>query len=237
LTLFIITQLRRANPLLELRVFGSGGFTRTIVVLWTTQFALFGTQFLIPQLLQNLRGYSAFDAGLVMLPYAVATGLVMQLSGRLFDKFGARWLAISGLGIIAFALFLLSRVSMDTNVGMILLPIVLQGIGAGLCMMPLNTSLLKSAPQHLVSRVTSLTSALQQVVVSFAIAGLATVLTSKEKDYAKSGIQMDAWSHAFHDTFLVVMLIAVAGAILGFIIRKPKTESNKATEVNVTVEL
>jgi MFS family permease len=228
--------LRRANPLLELRVFGSGSFTRTILVVWTAQFALFGTQFLFPQLLQNLRGYSAFDAGLIMLPYAVATGLFMQISGRLFDKFGARWLAISGLGIIAIALFLLSRVSTDTNVGMILLPIVLQGIGAGLCMMPLNTSLLKSAPPHLVSRVTSLSSALQQVVVSFAVAGLATVLTSKEKDYAKSGLQTDAWSHAFHDTFLVVMLIAIAGAILGFIIRKPKTEKNEATEVNVIVE-
>jgi EmrB/QacA subfamily drug resistance transporter len=237
LALFVITQLRRTNPLLELRVFGSGSFTRTIFVLWTAQFALFGTQFLLPQLLQNLRGYSAFDAGLIMLPYAVATGLVMQLSGRLFDKFGVRWLAISGLGIVAFALFLLSRVSTDTNVGMILLPIVLQGVGTGLCMMPLNTSLLKSAPQHLVSRVTSLTSALQQVVVSFAVAGLATVLTSKAKVYTESGSQMDAWPHAFHDTFLVVMSIAIAGAILGFIIRKPKADSTKAAaEVNVIVE-
>lgn len=236
LLLFIITQLRSGNPLLELRVFGSGNYTKGIVVLWTAQFALFGTQFLIPQLLQNLRGFSAFDAGLVMMPYAVTVALVMQVSGRLFDRFGVRWLAITGLGVVAVALFLLSRVSADTPIGMILLPITLQGAGVGLCMMPLNTSLLKAAPQHLVSRVTSLNSALQQVVVSFAIASLATVLTSKVKIYTESGLRLDAWPRAFHDTFLVVMFIAITGAALGFMIRKPKTDNNTVAEVKVIVE-
>lgn len=228
LALFVVTQLRRANPLLELRVFGSGSFTGGIIVLWTAQFALFGSLFLIPQLLQNMRGYSAFNTGLIMLPYAVAAGSVMQLSGRLYDKIGARWLAVTGLGVVAVATFMLSRISPDTNIGIVIGSIILLGAGMGCCMMPLNTNLLKSAPQHLVGRVTSLSSALQQVVVSFSVAGLATVLTSGVKDYSAAGSKSGVWSHAFHDTFHIIMLIAIAGSILGFIIRNPKKNDNNA---------
>jgi hypothetical protein len=53
LVLFVVTQLRQAHPLLELRVFR---FTRGILALWMLQFTLFGTLFLIPQFLQNVKG-------------------------------------------------------------------------------------------------------------------------------------------------------------------------------------
>lgn len=111
----------------------SGSFARGILVLWVAQIAFFGTQFLIPQFLQNVRGYSAFEAGLIMLPYELALGAVMQLAGRLFDKFGVRWLAIIGIALLAIAGFLLSRASTDTGIGAIILPIIVLGFGTGLC--------------------------------------------------------------------------------------------------------
>jgi hypothetical protein len=98
----------------------------------------------------------------------------------------------------------------------------------GLCMMPLNTHLLKAAPQHLVSRVTSLTSAMQQVMVSLSIASLSTIMTSRLKAGLSSGTlsHTDAWSHAFHVTFLVVLSISVLGILLALLIRKPQAAAN-----------
>jgi EmrB/QacA subfamily drug resistance transporter len=226
LLLFVIAQLRRSNPLLELRVFASGSFTRGIIVLWTAQFAMFGSLFLIPQMLQNMRGYSAFDTGLIMVPYALAVGSVVQLTGRLFDKIGIRWIAVTGLSIAAVAEFILSQITPDTGLGTILFSIMLLGIGLGCCMMPLNTNVMKLAPLHLVGRVTSLSNAFQQVVVSFAVAGLSTALTSMFNNFADSGSNAVIWSQAFHGTFLIIMIIAIAGAILGFFLYKPKSESN-----------
>jgi EmrB/QacA subfamily drug resistance transporter len=225
LILFVNAQLRRSNPLLELRVFASGSFTKGIIVLWTATFGVFGSLFLIPQMLQNMRGYSAFETGLIMLPYAVAVASVVQVTGRLFDKIGIRWIAVTGLSIAAVAEFMLSRITPDTGLGTIVFSIILLGTGLGCCMMPLNTNLMKVAPQHLVGRVTALSNALQQVVVSFAVAGLSTALTSRFNNFAGSGSNTVIWSQAFHDTFLIVMTIAIVGAIISFFLHKQKPEN------------
>ncbi|PNB76759.1 MFS transporter, partial [Pseudomonas sp. FW305-BF6] len=81
---------------------------------------------------------------------------------------------------------------------------------------------LQSAPRHLVSRVTSLTSAAQQVMVSFAVAGMAGFLTSSTKDYmTKIANPLEAMISAYGDTFLLAAGIALAGAVLSIILRKP----------------
>ena len=101
LILFIIVELRHQNPLLELRVFKSSDFTRGIILAWVSQIALFGAMILIPLYLQQIKGYTALETGLILLPQALASGVGMPLGGRLFDKIGARPLAFVGLGIIS----------------------------------------------------------------------------------------------------------------------------------------
>ncbi|MFD1907050.1 MFS transporter [Paenibacillus rhizoplanae] len=103
----------------------------------------------------------------------------MPLGGRLFDKIGARPLVFVGLSIISTALFLLSGVTVDTSLPLIILSLVMMGLGMGLSMMPVNTHVLNSAPREWVNRVTPLTAAAQQVVVSFAVAGMTGYLTSQ----------------------------------------------------------
>ncbi len=146
----------------------------------------------------------------------------MQLAGRLFDKFGIRWLAITGCGLLAAATFLFSRLSGDASLGIIIPPLVLMGAGMGLCMMPLNTHVMKSAPLHLATRVSSLTSAMQQVITSLAVAGMTTSLTRSVGKHLQSGgpDHTTAWMYAYSHAFSIIMFIAVFGVILGFFIRK-----------------
>lgn len=229
LVLFVFSQLYRKNPLLELRVFGSGSFTRGILMLWIAVFTQYGTLFLIPQVLQNAQNYSAFESGLIMLPYAIVAALSNQLGGRLFDKFGVRPVAIAGMGILAIAVYLFSRVSPDTGMLVTILLILLISSSVGLCVMPLYTHLLKVAPDHLVTRVSSLSSATQQVVVSFTIAGLASLLASRFKEHRGPGMitQVEAWSQAFSDTFIVIILMAITGILLGLTMRTTKAVNQK----------
>jgi len=228
LLLFILVELRQKQPLLELRVFRSSDFTRGILLAWLAQIALFGSMIITPLYLQQVKGYTALETGLILLPQALASGIFMPISGRLFDKIGARPLALTGLGIISAGLFLLSQVTVDTSLGMILLSLFLMGAGMGLTMMPVNTHVLNAAPRKLVSRVTPLTTAAQQVVVSFAVAGLTGYLTSHitthMKDVAKGITPAEAVTAGFGDTFFLSACLAVAGFLFSFLLRKPKNK-------------
>jgi EmrB/QacA subfamily drug resistance transporter len=179
LILFIIAELRSKTPLLELRVFKSADFSVGILVQWIAQFGLYGALFLMPQFLQQARGFAPFDTGLTLLPQALASGLMMPIAGMLFDKIGVRWLVVAGLCLVSGALYQYSHVDMTTQSRDLILPLIMCGAGMGMMMMPMNSHLIGKAPRELVSRVTSLTSAMQQVINSLAVATLVTILTSQ----------------------------------------------------------
>ncbi|MDB5053173.1 MAG: transporter [Bacilli bacterium] len=224
LILFVIVELRQKQPILELRVFKSIDFSRGIVIQWISQIALFGTMFMIPLFLQSARNLSAFDTGLIMLPQAIAAGVFMPISGKLFDKIGARPLVMAGMAIVTFATFLLTRISALDATSALILPLSLLGAGMGLFMMPLNTHLIQASPQNLVGRVTSLTNAAQQVMSSFAVAGLSTILASRLTKLTPKDTQPtpESWTNAFGHTFQILVVIAIIGTVLGILLRKPK---------------
>ncbi|NGM81369.1 DHA2 family efflux MFS transporter permease subunit [Paenibacillus sp. 7124] len=227
LLLFIIVELRQKNPLLELRVFGSSDFTRGIFLAWVTQAALFGSMLFVPLYLQQIRQYSSLETGLILLPQALASGIGMPLGGRLFDKIGARPLAFVGLTIISTGLYLLSGITVDTSLPFIMLCLGLMGLGMGLTMMPVNTHVLNAAPRHLVGRVTPLTTAAQQVIVSFAVAGmtgyLTTRITAHMTEAGKDANPLVAAVMGYDDVFFFTSCIAAAGVLISLILRKPKT--------------
>ncbi|RKP55064.1 DHA2 family efflux MFS transporter permease subunit [Cohnella endophytica] len=225
LLLFVAVELtRKKEPLLELRVFKSSLFARGIVVQWVLQFVMFGIIFMIPYFMQRLMGMSAFHAGIWTLPQALAAGLFMPIGGRLYDKIGARPLVITGLTIVTVGAFLISRIDATDSAWAFLFPRVLLGMGMGMSFLPLNTYLIQSAPSNLVSRVTSLTSAAQQVVTSFAIAGLTTIIANRTLTHVTEGLkpEPDAMAHAFQDTYRILAVIAVVGLALGLTLRKLK---------------
>jgi len=237
---FIFVELRAKIPLLELRVFRSVDFSFGIFVQWIVQFSLFGTIFLLPQFLQQARGFGALDTGLTLFPQALASACLMPLGGFLFDRIGVRWLVVFGLGLVSGAIYQYTQVDMSTEGKDLLLPLIMAGGGMGLMMMPLNSHLVSKAPRDLVSRVTSLTSALQQVISSLAVATVVTILTSHLKSLiadnpAAAGGGADAAKamlalapQAFDYTFRVMFVVALCGSVLGFLLRRGKKPQGEA---------
>ncbi|WP_217597266.1 DHA2 family efflux MFS transporter permease subunit [Cohnella sp. GbtcB17] len=229
---FIFVELRQKQPLLELKVFKSSDFTRSIVLAWIVQLALFGAMLIVPLYLQGVMHYSALETGWILMPQALCAGIGMPISGRLFDKIGARPLAFAGLTVISVSLFALSGISLDTPLWKIILCVCFIGLGMGFSMMPLNTHVLNSAPRHLVGRVTPLTTAAQQVVVSFAVAGLTGYLTSQiaahTADAGAAANPLSAVVAGYGDTFFLSACIVAAGVALTLLLRKPKRQEEGA---------
>jgi len=205
---------------------GSALFRRAILTQWLAGLGMFGTMFLIPLFLQQVRGYSPFETGLATLPQALVAAVFMQIGGRLFDRRGARFPVPVGLALVTAAMLWLSTISPTTSTTDLIAPLSIWGAGMGLAMMALNTYLLNSAPPGLVSRVTSLVNALFSVVISLGVAGSATILQSRTASHvAELGEGARAATLAFDNTFLVAACIAAAAALVALTLRRPAAPS------------
>jgi EmrB/QacA subfamily drug resistance transporter len=223
---FIARELTTTQPLLELRVFKNRDFSLAIMTQWLMIAGMFGTFFLIPVFLQQVRGYSPFQTGLITLPNALVAAMTMPLAGRLFDKVGARPLVFAGLLIVMTAFWMLSGLSAATSVWDLMVPLAVMGGGMGLAMMPLGTHVLNTAPRNLVSRVTSLTGSCQNVVASLAIASFTTLLQNRfVANAGGEALTLEAEARSFGDVYGYALLVMVLAAASTLLLRRPSSPS------------
>ena len=115
---FAIVELYVAkSPLLDLRLFGKRVFLNASLLGYVSTIALFGAEFLMPLYLQALRGLTALQTGLILLPMAVTGGIMVTIAGRLYDKVGPRPLMAVGFGILMINTWQLSQLRADTPLG------------------------------------------------------------------------------------------------------------------------
>jgi EmrB/QacA subfamily drug resistance transporter len=232
LALFVWRELTIAEPVLELRVFRHRDFSLGILTQWAAVAAMFGTFFLMPLYLQQVRGYGAFETGLYTLPIAIASALFMQVGGRVFDRVGPRPPVLLGMTLIGASLWLLSGLGGATTGEQLRVPLALLGAGMG-SMMVLNTHLLTVVPRDLVGRVTSLTSAMQNVIASLGIATSATILQARvparlgEAMVAAGGapapdLAANATASAFGDVYRAALVVVALGWCLVWTLRRTR---------------
>ncbi len=183
LALFVFVELRIAHnggqPLLNLSVFSNGPFLSSNIASAFVTFALYGGLFVVPLYLQNLRGLSAYQAGLILLPQAFASMIAVVFGGRLVDRFGVRLVVIPGLLLMAFANWELSHLSLSIPYGSLQVILALRGFSIGLCMQPLMVSALSEIKPRMLSEASSLNTALRFVFSSLTVAVIATLLQTQ----------------------------------------------------------
>lgn len=180
LIIFVINELLHPEPLMDLRVFKYMPFTMSMFISIFTTMAMFGVVFIIPLYLQNLRGFSPIQTGLIMFPSAIVMGIMMPIGGKLGDKFGVKALIIVGSSITAFATYLMAGVNIDTPMNTISFLLVIRAFGLGLCMMTASTEGMNSIPHHLISRATAVNSTIRQIASSISITYLVGVMTAHQ---------------------------------------------------------
>ncbi|MBU3155416.1 DHA2 family efflux MFS transporter permease subunit [Clostridium estertheticum] len=183
---FVINELTHDNPLLELRIFKELNFSISQGLSIITTLAMMGGMYVLPLFLQNVRGFTAMETGMIMFPSAIASGIMMPISGALFDKFGAKALTITGLIIVGIASYKFTFLSMGMSKETITMLNLIRGVGMGLCMMPVNTAGMNCIPPHLTAKASALSNTIRQVTSSLSVTIMTSLIQSRNSfNYAK----------------------------------------------------
>ncbi|MCE4047388.1 DHA2 family efflux MFS transporter permease subunit [Bacillus sp. Au-Bac7] len=186
LAVFIMRQLKMEEPLLDLRVYKYPMFALGSVIAIVNAVAMFSGMILTPAYVQNVRGISPLDSGLMMLPGAVIMGIMSPITGRAFDKFGPRVLAVIGLAITGVSTYMLAHLQIDSTHAYIILVYTLRMFGMSMVMMPIMTNGLNQLPTRLNPHGTAVNNTAQQVSGSIGTAILVTIMNTVTKNEAES---------------------------------------------------
>ncbi len=179
LVVFIIYELTRSDPLLNVRLFALPQFFIANVVGWVSTIALFGAEFMLPLYLQNLRNMSAVDTGLLLMPQGLSVAIAGPLAGRLVDRIGARYVSMFGFALLAFNTWQLSQITLTTSFDTLKLLLVIRGLALGCTMQPTQLSAMAVVPAQFRTNASSLNNAMRNVFQSFGVAMLSTVVTTQ----------------------------------------------------------
>ncbi|PFR32317.1 MFS transporter [Bacillus cereus] len=179
LAVFIWREMTTNNKMLDLQVFKYPTFTFTLLINAIVTMALFGGMLLLPVYLQNIRGFTPIESGLLLLPGSLIMGIMGPFAGKLFDKYGIRPLAIVGLAITTYATYEFTQLSMDTPYSVIMTDYIIRSFGMSFIMMPIMTAGMNALPMKLISHGTATQNTSRQVAGSIGTAILITIMTQQ----------------------------------------------------------
>lgn len=184
--IFFKLQRKQAAPLFPFELFQNTRFTLTNMASFALGFSSYSTLFFFSLYLQQVKGFTASQAGLHMLTQFVATIIVSFAFGRLRSLFGLDRLLILGLTLVALSLYLMLSFSSESNSYWICALFVVHGIGMGLNVPALGLAVMESSPKARLSSASAVMNSVRQTGMTLGIAILGTILSMQKQAYLAS---------------------------------------------------
>ncbi len=206
----IFYELRRREPLLEVRFFRSAPFAGASAIAVCVFAAIGGFLFLNTLYLQGVRGLSPFHAGLYMLPMAGMMLICSPISGHLVGRQGARLpLLLGGAGVLISAL-MLTRLTPSSSTAFLFLAYVIFGAGSGLVNPPITNTAVSGMPSAQAGVAAAVASTSRQVGTTLGVAVVGAVAGG----IAASGIGK-GFAAATHPSWWIIAALGLAVVVLG----------------------
>jgi EmrB/QacA subfamily drug resistance transporter len=174
---FVRTERRSADPMMDVSLFRDRPYSLAIGTICAVLFAAYGMLLLVTQYLQNVRGYSAVQTGLMLLPLSVAITIVSPLAGRLVGRFGVRRPVLAGLSAMILGLIGLIAGG-HGSAAFVMVGLGVIGIGLALSMTPLTTLAMTSVPPQRAGMASGIMSAQRAIGSTIGFAVLGSVLAA-----------------------------------------------------------
>ncbi|MCX5699102.1 MAG: DHA2 family efflux MFS transporter permease subunit [Candidatus Omnitrophica bacterium] len=179
MVVFVFWELRRRDPILNLRQLKNVSFASANLIQAVAFFVLFGSILLLPLFVQQLLGYSAFLSGMVLAPGGIATLISMPISGKLIQKVNPKAVLAIGLLITAYSIFVMSRFNAYIDYNAVAFSRIVMGFGMGMVFVPLTSLAFSTIKKEEMGNATSIFSLIRNIAGSFGIAIVTTLLARR----------------------------------------------------------
>jgi EmrB/QacA subfamily drug resistance transporter len=175
---FVLIERRVKNPMLDFSYFRSRTFFGSNLVAFLVTFAMFGMFLYIALYMQNVLGYSPFQAGIRFLPTTLVVMGLGPVAGRLSDRIGPRPLLVGGLITVAGALLWQSFIQVDTSYWFLLPAFVLMGVGIAFVMSPMSTAAMNAVDRTKAGAASGVLSMTRMVGGTLGVAVIGALVSS-----------------------------------------------------------
>lgn len=215
------------DPVLDLALLSNRVFLSALISFILAQLAFFAVGFLLPFYLEELRGFDAQGAGLLLTPFSLAFAVIAPLSGLLADRVGSRWLSPLGLAIACVGLLLLAQLDAQSSLWDIIWRLVLTGVGQGIFLSPNTRALLGAAPRSEQGEASAILATGRVFGQSISVAlggavfvslgGAAAGVILEQQAHALSAAQVSTLQQTFVTSFHAALFVCAAFAVLGIL--------------------
>ncbi|MEY2814145.1 MAG: hypothetical protein RL579_1050 [Actinomycetota bacterium] len=186
--LFILQEKRAKEPILPLHLFNNHTFNVTSILGAVIGAGMFGAIVMIPLYLQVVKGYSASDAGIKLIPLMLGILTMSIYSGKSISKHGHyKRFPVAGTSIMTIGLILMTQLKVDTPYWQVALYAVLVGMGLGLSMQTIVIALQNSVEMRDMGVATSSNTFFRSLGAVFGTALFGSILTNRLAHYMQSG--------------------------------------------------
>ena len=175
---FIWRQLSYAYPIVNLKVLKDSNLRVGVVMSFIMGFGLYGSTFIIPIYTQSILGWTATDAGLLLVPSSITVAIMMPFIGKLIQR-GVPQTYLVALGFLSFFIFtywMHNIMTPDTGEEHMFWPLIVRGLGLGLLFVPITTLSLSGLKGKSIGEGAAFTGMMRQLGGSFGIAIITTFL-------------------------------------------------------------
>ncbi|WP_220195257.1 MFS transporter [Ktedonospora formicarum] len=226
LTVAVYVELHIESPILSMKLITNRVFAFANISFMLCMMALFAPGFLLPFYLEELRGFSTIQTGLLLTPLPLMLAIAAPLSGSIADRLGSRWLSPIGLSIACVGLVLVSQVDTHSTVWDIAWRLAITGFGQGMFQSPNTRTMMGAAPLHAQGEASGLLATGRVVGQCLSVALTGTVFAALGGSFAGSllsspqahqfsaariGELQSTFVGAFHVALLVCALFAALG--------------------------
>ena len=216
LVIFVTIELRRDQPMLDLRLFRVPTFTGAQIVAFCIHASLFSMFLYITLYMQDVLGYSPLESGLRFLPVSVLSFVAAPLAGKLAERYSVKFFLTAGLTLVGTGLLLMSGITPSDGWTTLLAGFILGGIGIGFINPPLATAAIGVVEPRRSGAASGINSTFRQVGTAVGIAGLGAILQAKlPHNLGPATFASAAGRNAYIDAFNVLLKVGAAVAYTG----------------------
>jgi EmrB/QacA subfamily drug resistance transporter len=233
---FVFNEARSKHPLMPLSIFKIRNLTGANLAQLPITAAMFSMFFFISLYLQEVLGYSPLMTGLSFLPFTVVIAVTSITLSKYIARTGYKPFMVAGPIIIAFALFLLSHITVEGNYLTQVLPgIALLAFGASMSFVSITVAATSGVPKHESGLASGLLNTAQQIGGALGLAILSGIAATASTNALTAGTAVaQATVDGYHDALLVGACFAIFAALIAiFVVKQNKTATPSGEPVIV----